>query len=593
MAKYTPDSVERVKDAIDMVDLVSGHSDLRRVGQRWVGLCPFHDERTPSFNVNPEHKRYHCFGCSVSGDAIDFVQEMESLDFVGALEILAERYNVELKRESEDPEAEQRRLRKERLLKLVDRAATYYTRVLWESPEAEAARDYLRERGLGEEVLREFRVGYSPTAWDKVVGAAQRDGFGPDEVIAAGLAQRSRGRSGVIDRFRGRIMFPLADHRGKVLGFGARRMHEDDKGPKYLNTSENDLYQKGKQLFGIHLARPAAGRAGRVVAVEGYTDVLALHQAGIREAVAIMGTAVTPDQLVRLRQAAATIYFALDADAAGQDAMARAARGADGTFELRVVPLPAGTDPADLVQRAGAEAFSALLETGAVSVPEFEIKRHLAAADLSTPGGRDEALSAVVPVIRNVPRNSATWDHLVRYVSDRLAVDPQYLETLLSAPAAPDVLARHPDGRVVVGTHTSRLPSIEPLASKERSFLAMCLANGETGRRYLDGLNEDHFSSQPLWRVREHLVAHFDDPLAELPDDPGLASLISEIAFLADDELIREASLRATRLLLDMQKTDRLLRRAEQTADYETQRALWPEREGLRREYEQLMGQTQ
>jgi DNA primase len=593
MAKYTPDSVDRVKEAVDMVALVSERSDLRRVGQRWVGLCPFHDERTPSFNVNPDHKRYHCFGCGVSGDAIDFVQETESLDFVGALEVLAERFNVELKREAEDPEAEQRRMRKERLLKLVDRAAVYYTRVLWESPEAAPARDYLRERGLGEEILREFRVGYSPSAWDRVVASAQRDGFRPDEIIAAGLGQQSRGRSGVIDRFRGRIMFPLSDHRGKVLGFGARRMREDDKGPKYLNTSENELYQKGKQLFGIHLARPAAGKAGRVVAVEGYTDVIALHQAGVNEAVAIMGTAVTPDQLVGLRQAAPTIYFALDADAAGQEAMARAARAADGSFELRVVPLPAGTDPADLVERAGAEAFVELLERGAVSVPEFEIKRHLAAADLSTPGGRDEAMSAVVPVIRNVPRNSATWDHLVRYVSDRLAVDPQYLDTLLSAPRAREMQARHPDGGGVVGTHTSRLPSIEALASKERSFLAMCLANGETGRRHLDGLNEDHFSSQPLWRVREHLVAHFQDPLAELPDDPGLASLISEVVFLADQEFIRESSLRATRLLLDMQKTDRLLRRAEQTADYETQRALWPQREGLRREYEQLMGQTQ
>src|SRR3954451_9291991 len=187
MAKYTPDSVERVKDAVDMVELVGGRTDLRRVGTRWTGLCPFHDERTPSFSVNAEHKRYHCFGCGVSGDAIDFVQELESLDFVGALEVLAERYNVELKREAEDPEAEQRRLRRERLLKLVDRAAVYYTRVLWESPEAAVARDYLRERGLGEEVLREFRVGFSPTAWDRVVGAAQRDGFPPEEVIAAGL----------------------------------------------------------------------------------------------------------------------------------------------------------------------------------------------------------------------------------------------------------------------------------------------------------------------------------------------------------------------------------------------------------------------
>src|SRR5215216_4899460 len=155
-----------------MVDLIGAHSDLRRVGQRWTGLCPFHDERTPSFSVNAEHKRFHCFGCSASGDAIDFVQEIEALDFVGALEFLAERYNVELQREDEDPEAEKRRLRRERLLKLVDRTATYYTRVLWESPEAEVARAYLAGRGLGEEVLREFRVGYSPSAWDRVVSAA-------------------------------------------------------------------------------------------------------------------------------------------------------------------------------------------------------------------------------------------------------------------------------------------------------------------------------------------------------------------------------------------------------------------------------------
>jgi DNA primase len=593
MSKYTADSVDRVKDAVDMVDLVSSHSDLRRVGQRWTGLCPFHDERTPSFSVNAEHKRYYCFGCSASGDAIDLVQELEALDFVGALEFLAERYNVELKREAEDPEAEQRRLRRERLIKLVDRAATYYARVLWESPEAAPAREYLTERGLSEEVLREFRIGYSPSAWDKVTAAALRDGFAAEDVLAAGLAQRSRGESGLIDRFRGRIMFPLADPRGKVLGFGARRLREDDKGPKYLNTSENELYQKGKQLFGIHLARPAAGKAGRVVAVEGYTDVLALHQAGIKEAVAIMGTAVTPDQLVRLRQAATTIYFALDADAAGQEAMARAARNADGEFELRAVQLPEGTDPADLVQRAGAEAFVELLQRGAVSIPEFEVKRAVAAADLSTPGGRDEALSAVVPVIRQVPRGSATYDALVRYVSDKLDADPKYLETLLSAPRAPEMSSR-PAGPGGVGVpHTARLPSIEAAASAERAFLAMCLAHGQTGRRYLEGLHDDHFSSPPLRRVRDHLVAHFDDPLAELPDDEALAGLITQVVFLADDQPASESVVRLTFLQLELRRTERRLRHAAESADYDIQRALWPQREGLRREIDELMGQTQ
>src|SRR4051794_41490381 len=176
-----------------MVELVQVRSDLRRVGSRWTGLCPFHDERTPSFSVNAENKLYHCFGCGESGDAIGFVQATDGLDFREAVDMLAERYRVELKLENEDPQAEERRRRKERLLSLVERAADYYERVLWASPEAAKARDYLAARGLGEEVLKKFRVGYSPSAWDKVLTAAQRDGFSQEELAAAGLAQRGRG----------------------------------------------------------------------------------------------------------------------------------------------------------------------------------------------------------------------------------------------------------------------------------------------------------------------------------------------------------------------------------------------------------------
>ena len=593
MALYTQDSIQRVKEAVDMVEVVGARTDLRRVGQRWTGLCPFHDERTPSFGVLPDKGLYHCFGCGESGDAIKFVRETEGLDFVGALEALAERYNVELQREDEDPEAERRRRRRERLLKLVDRAAAYYARVLWESPEAGPARDYLRDRGLGEEVLREFRIGFSPGAWDRLVQGAQRDGFGAEELIAAGLAQRSR-TGGLIDRFRGRIMFPLVDARGKTLGFGARKMADEEQGPKYLNTAENELYHKGRQLFGIDRARGPAGKAGRIIAVEGYTDVLALHQAGVKESVAIMGTAVTPEQLMGLGQAAPSIYFALDADSAGQEAMSRAARVAEERgLEMRVVGLPPGSDPADLVASDGAEAFGEFLE-GAISVPEFEIKRRLAAADLSTPGGRDEALSAVVPAIRTVAAGSATYDHLVRYVSDRLSADPQYLKTLLAAPTSPQAAADAPSHRQVGVPHTSRLPSIEAVAATERAFLAMCLAHGQTGRRYLDGLHDDHFSSPPLRRVRDHLVAHFEDPLAALPqDDDDLAGAITHVAFLAEDQPASESVLRLTWLQLELRRTERRLRQAAESADYDIQRALWPQREGLRREIDELMGQTQ
>ncbi|MEA2478830.1 MAG: primase [Thermoleophilaceae bacterium] len=593
MALYTQDSIERVKEAVDIVELVSARSDLRRVGTRWTGLCPFHDERTPSFSVNAEKGVYYCFGCSESGDAIKFVRETEALDFAAALEFLAERYNVELKREAEDPEAEKRRQRRDRLLKLLDRTAEYYSRVLWESAEARHARDYLAERGLGEEVLREFRVGYSPGAWDRVVKGADRDGYAPDEVAAAGLAQRGR-QGGFYDRFRSRIMFPLADPRGRVLGFGARRLGEDAAGPKYLNTSENELYHKGRQLFGIDRARAAAAKAGRVIAVEGYTDVLALHQAGVREAVAIMGTAVTPEQLAELGRAATEVFFALDADSAGQEAMARAARGAaERGVELRVVPLPPGTDPADLIEKQGPEAFAALIDR-AIEVPEFEIRRILDDAELDSPGGRDRALSAVLPVIRTVPSNTATWDHLMRYTADRLSVAPEVLRTQISASATSSgPLSLAPGERVGV-PHTSRLPSIEAVSSTERAFLAMCLAQGETGRRYLDGLHDDHFSSQPLRRVRDHLRTHFADPLGALPDDdPALAALITQVVFLAEEQPASESVLRLTWLQLELRRTERRLRHAAESADYDSQRALWPEREGLRREIDELMGQTQ
>src|SRR3954447_10328427 len=368
MGLYTKDSIDRVKEAADMVELVGARSDLRRVGSRWSGLCPFHDERTPSFSVDGERGFYHCFGCGASGDAIGFVQEIEGLTFAEALESLADRYGVELKREQEDPQAEEERRKRERLMSLVERTAAYYERVLWDSPEAAHAREYLAGRGLGEEVLRTYRVGYSPSAWDKVLIGAQRDGFSQEELSAAGLAQRGRG-GGLYDRFRGRVMFPLADSRGKVLGFGARALRDEQK-PKYVNTSENEIYHKGRQLFGIDLARAAAAKRGSLVAVEGYTDVLALHQAGIEETVAIMGTALTPEQVSELRRTAPTVYMALDADSAGQEAMLRAAGLAKRQgLERLVVAMPEGRDPAEVVAADGADAFRALLDR-ALSVEE-------------------------------------------------------------------------------------------------------------------------------------------------------------------------------------------------------------------------------
>jgi DNA primase len=580
---YTKESIDRVKEAVDMVELVGARSDLRRVGTRWTGLCPFHDERTPSFSVNAENKLYHCFGCQESGDAIGFVQATEGLDFREAVESLAERYNVELKQEFEDPEAEARRKREKRLYELVERATAYYERVLWDSPEAGKAREYLSGRGLGDEVLRTYRVGYAPSAWDSVIMAAQRLGFGREELAAAGLGASGRG-GGFYDRFRGRIMFPLADPRGRVLGFGARSMR-DDQGPKYVNTSENELYHKGRQLFGIDHARGPAARAGRVVAVEGYTDVLALHQAGVTEAVAIMGTALTQEQMTGLGQAARTVYLALDADRAGQDAMLRAARAAkEKQLDLLVVELPEGRDPAELVAEDGADAFRVRLDN-AREVLDFQARRVVAVTDLERAGGRDEALAQVRPLVAQLADKPATRDELVRYLSDRLDVPPSYLLAHSPAPFT------RPEPREEQPSPPRRL-HLDAIARSERSFLTMCVSS-ELGHEYVSRLKDDHFSSGPLRRVRDHLELHWSDPLAALPeDDPMLTALIKDVVMRADETHVSEDVLRLDFLQLELRRVDRRLRHAEQDGDLEAQRTLAPERQGLKQQIDELMGAT-
>ncbi len=291
---------------------------------RYEGLCPFHDERTPSFGIDPAQKVYYCFGCQASGDVFTFVQETEGVDFKGALELLAERYGVELQREEEDPREAERRKRRERLLELLDRTAAYYERYLWESEEAARAREYLQGRGLGEEILREFRVGYAPSAWDRVLLASRRGGFSEQELYDDGPgaalegerpARTTASARGSCSRWR--------TSAGGCSGFGARAMREEQR-PKYLNTSDNDVYHKGLHLYGADLARAHATQAGEVILCEGYTDVIALHQAGMRNAVGLMGTALTGEQVGELARMAQTVLLALDADSAGQEAMLRA-----------------------------------------------------------------------------------------------------------------------------------------------------------------------------------------------------------------------------------------------------------------------------
>jgi DNA primase len=554
-----------------MVALVSARTELRRAGStEWVGLCPFHDERTPSFGVNADEKVYHCFGCQASGDAFTFLMETEGLDFSSALESLADRFGVQLQTEAEDPQAAARRQRRERLYTLLSRTAAYYARYLWESSEAAGAREYLLSRGLDEHTLRAFRVGYAPSAWDRVLTASRRAGFSEEELLAAGLAQRSHTNRGrIFDRFRERIMFPAADARGRVLGFGARAMRENQP-PKYLNTADGELYHKRRVLFGIDRARADAAKLGRMVLVEGYTDVLALHQAGLANCVGIMGTSFTEEQLAELERVVGqggVLELCLDSDRAGQEAILRAAGLAAGRkLELRVVPLPEGSDPADLVQEQGGDALRGLVQA---SVPfvVFQVHRVLDQADTRSAEGRDRAVAELRPILGALPP-SVVREDLLRQVAGRLELSQAMLAGLLAGRG--ETAASPPAGQSPRRGGGEARPAgqmVDPAVRAERAFLVLCIALPQEGRRALQAIDPDqHLTSERLRRAARHLAGQTEMPLTGLDaDDEELARIMKDLVARAGRvKQVRAEHLQQQRLLLERTRLERAIRRAQQ-----------------------------
>ena len=576
MSRFSPQSVDRVRQAADIVEIVSAHTDLRQQGGRWVGLCPFHEERTPSFSVNPAEKLYYCFGCEAGGDVFGFVQEKEGVDFPEAVERLAERYGVELEREQEDPRAEAKRKRTERLRELLERTAAFYASYLWESEEAGKARDYLQGRGLSEEVLRGFGIGYAPSAWDQVLTRGQRAGFSVDELRAAGLAQQGRG-GGVYDRFRERITFPVLDARGRVLGFGARAMRSE-QGAKYVNSAEGELYRKSETLYGIDRARGPIAKAGRAVVVEGYTDVLALHQAGIGEAVGVMGTAITDQQVSMLSQLVKEVVLALDADRAGQEAMLRAQRKAAGRqMRIRVAAMPEGEDPAQMIaEEGGPERFRELVDA-ALELPEFQVGLVLDGADVSSPAERDRALAEVAPVLAEMGE-SASRDELVRSVAERLDMDPaMVIGRMASARTRRDSGSESDAAGDAAGD--SALTSRE---RRERALLAMCIADPKAGRELLERLTPEHLSSPLAGRALEWLRGHLDEPLAGLPrEDEELVSLITQLVMTAEREPASGEAMEMNFMQLEHRRLEDLIGEAEEKGDHQRSAELHRERAAL------------
>jgi len=423
--RFSEDSKQRVRDATDLVELAGRYTELRRAGNdRMVGLCPLHDERTPSFTITPTKQLFKCFGCDAGGDALSLVQLKEGLEFPEALEFLARRAGIELQREDEDPGVQARIARRARELVPLDRAAAFYAAHLRSPRSAEAAQaaEYLASRGIKDAIREQFAVGYAPLDKTALLRAAQAAGFSVKEMTEVGLACRPRGGGPLQDRFGGRLIFPVCDMQGRVLGFGARKLG-DGRGPKYVNSPASAIYCKSELLYGAHHARAAAARARSVVVVEGYIDALAMHQAGVSNTVALMGTAVSEYQIAGLKRLAPTVVLMLDGDEAGTQATLRAgALAAPAGLEVLVASLPLGSDPAALVQRHGLDGARDVVAR-ASSFARFRVKHHIERSDLSTAEAKDCLVGELRDVFIDIPP-SAVREDLIVLVAKHLELEP-------------------------------------------------------------------------------------------------------------------------------------------------------------------------
>ncbi|MEX1164116.1 MAG: DNA primase [Nitriliruptor sp.] len=407
------DDVEALRRQADIVQVVGDYTTLKRAGRSFKGLCPFHTERTPSFHVTPGENFFHCFGCGASGDLYDFLQRIEGLDFPEAVEALARRVGFTLR--YEELTAKDRRALGQRT-KLVDvtRAALEFFTAQLYADEGQVARDYLKERGFGRDDAERFELGYAPNAWDTLSLTLKDEGIRPEDLIETGLSVKND-RGGLRDRFRGRLIFPIHDPGGDVIGFGGRVLPGLDYGdfdpPKYLNSAETPLYKKNRVLYGVPQARADIVRAESVLICEGYTDVMGLHQAGFGNAVATCGTAVGVEHLRAVARYAKRVVFAFDGDAAGVKAAERAweaatelasTSGVGTALELRVLALPDGQDPADAARELGVDGMRQLVDDALPVVP-FVLRHRLADADLSTEGGRTAALHEALEILQREP----------------------------------------------------------------------------------------------------------------------------------------------------------------------------------------------
>ncbi|WP_328871184.1 DNA primase [Streptomyces sp. NBC_00287] len=520
--RINDEDVKAVRDAVPIDAVVSEYLQLRNAGGgNLKGLCPFHDEKSPSFQVSPSKGLFHCFGCQEGGDTITFVMKVDHLSFSEAVERLAGQAGITLRYEEGGYNPAHQRGERIRLVEAHKIAAEWYAEQLAVSPEAETGRVFLAERGFDQAAAVHFGVGYSPQGWDHLTRFLRGKGFTDKELILSGLAQE--GRRGPIDRFRGRLMWPIRDIGGEVVGFGARKLYEADNGPKYLNTPDTAIYKKSNVLYGIDLAKQHIAKSSRAVVVEGYTDVMACHLAGVTTAIATCGTAFGGDHIKILRRllmdnGSARVIFTFDGDAAGQKAALRAFED-DQKFaaETYIAIAPDGMDPCELRLAKGDEAVADLVEPR-TPLFEFALRQIVVRYDLDTPAGRAAALDEAAPIVARIKNSGAQHEVAVQLAGMLGILDTQFVVKRVAqlarwardrggkgpAPARGPQQPYDAAPRPMAGGPALNLRN--PVYATERELLKLALQRPELVSPAFDAYGIDEFTAAPYAAVRQAVM---------------------------------------------------------------------------------------
>jgi len=536
------EDVALVRERARIDEVVREYVSLKSAGGGSLkGLCPFHDERSPSFHVTPSRGMWYCFGCGEGGDVLSFVQKIDHLSFAEVVEKLAERTGVELRYVDGGAAINRQQGQRTRLVEAHKIAAAYYTEQL-SSDDARIGRDFLTGRGFDAEAARHFGVGYAPKSWDALTNHLRKKGFTDAELQAGGLV--SQGNRGVYDRFRGRLVWPIRDLGGDVIGFGARKLYDDDDGPKYLNTPETPIYKKSQVLYGIDLSRREISKAQQAVIVEGYTDVMACHLAGVTTAVATCGTAFGAEHIKVLRrllmdddQMKGHVIFTFDGDAAGQKAALRAFEE-DQKFvtQTYVAVEPTGLDPCDLRLQHGDDAVRALIDRR-VPLFEFAIRSTLAGYDLESAEGRIAALRDAAPVVAKI-RDAALRPEYTRRLAGWLGMD---VETVARAVAGGSTPARTeaPIPARAVTPRAQAAPRRDPALVVEREALKCALQQPGAVELWYESVEETAFT-HPRAREVHAAIAIAGYPRAALSGLPWIDAVLD--ASVDDDvrRMVRE-----------------------------------------------------